>query len=908
MLEASLKPNQRQSFRNRILFIAGLFITVFLILLLKLTHIQIIKKDDYQIYAQRNTLRPVRLIANRGLIFDRNHNVMVDNRPAFSLLITPAYFPKNNGKEKRYRKRLLELLSWKLKIPIKSLEKAIKRENPFIPVVIRRNLDRDVYSQLYENKKYLKGVDMKAGSTRFYPMKNSLSHLLGYTGVIGKTRWERHHREYKGLKVNLESGLYNEFDNNPYYEKDTILGKRGLEQYQDYLLRGEDGRANRLINSIGQPIEESTKVIRESKVGHNIYLTIDKNLQEVAKRAMNGRRGAVIVSKPATGEILAFVSNPSVDSNDYVSRKGNPNLKYKGIKGIHVNRPLRGIYSPGSIFKIIVAATALENNISPKTTYTCTGELIVGNRVFKCNNVHGTVNMIQAIEKSCNSYFYHLGLRLGWPIIYKQSKKFRLGEIIKLEAGQSYRGILPNKAWKKAKGYDRGHWNPGDTINHSIGQGYMSLPPIQVHNIISIIAANGTLYKPHIILKTVDPSLVTNEITIKKIVDLVVHKGIINPKVIIRDKSINRKANTALVRQIIDIIKKDKVVTPSVIKAKIDAKAEKVVPNKVLKKVNISPKTLEILDKALRGVVENGTARWANYSREYLIAGKTSTAQNPFGSPHAWFTGYAPYNEKDINKRIAVTVLVENSSEGGGGAIAAPIAAAIIKYYFEQTSLFDTQEEMGRDLFDVSNELESKIEDDLIDDEPLNPPKKDPKEILLSQLKLKHHQFSSYIPASKSRKGDGSKSSKPRLTKDLSRTHHKKPSKDGNGLLDHKKDNSLNKKDREREAKRREHEAKQREREKQKKLKEKLEQAKIERIKQKLKALQDREKRLQINRENEEKRKNKERDRRIRNQEKSTHTKIRVTPRKEENDRIKRMLEAEDKRLRKNNHGDDDGF
>ncbi len=903
MLEASLKPNQRKSFRNRILFLSGLFITVFLILLLKLTHIQIIKKDDYKIFAQRNTLRPVRLIANRGLIFDRNHNVMVDNRPSFSLLITPAYFPKNNTKEKRDRKRLLEVLSWKLKISTKSLEAKIKRKNPFIPVVIKRNLDREVYSLLYENKKYLKGVDMKAGSTRFYPMKNSLSHLLGYTGIIGKTRWENHHKEYKGIKVNLERGLYNEFDKNPYYEKDTILGKRGLEQYQDYLLRGEDGRANRLINSIGQPIEESTKIIRESKVGHNIYLTIDKNLQEVAKRAMNGRRGAVIVSKPATGEILAFVSNPSVDSNDYVSRKGNPNLKYKGIKGIHVNRALRGIYPPGSIFKIIVATTALENNIPPKTTYTCTGGLVVGNRVFKCNDVHGTVNMVQAIEKSCNSYFYHLGLRLGWPIIYKQAKEYRLGEIIKLEAGKSHRGILPNKAWKKAKGYDGGYWNPGDTINHSIGQGYTSLPPIQVHNIISIIAANGTLYKPHIILKTVDPSLVTNEITIKKIADLVVHKGIIKPQVIIRDKSINRKANTALVRQIIDIIKKNKVVTPSVIKAIIDAKAEKIVPNKVYKKINISPKTLKILNDSLRGVVENGTARWANYSRKYLIAGKTSTAQNPSGSPHAWFTGYAPYNEKDISKRIAVTVLVENSSEGGGGAIAAPIATGIIKYYFEQTSLFKTQEEMGRLLFDVSNELERKTQDDPIDDDLLNPPKKDPKEILLSQLKIKHHQLSSYIPPSKNPKGDTSKSSKPRSHKDLSKTHHKKPSKDGKGSLDHKKDtkSSLDKKDREREAKRRE-------REKQKKLKEKLEKAKIEQIKRKLKALQDREKRLQDQREAEEKRKNKERDRRIRNQEKSTHTKIKVTPRKQENDRIKRMLEAEDKRLRRNNHGDDGGF
>ncbi len=905
MLEASLKPSQRKSFRNRILFLSGLFITVFLILLLKLTHIQIIKKDDYKIYAQRNTLRPVRLIANRGLIFDRNHNVIVDNRPSLSLLITPAYFPKNDRKESRYRKKLLRLLSWKLKIPVRSLEEQIKKKNPFIPVVIKRNLDRDVYSQLYENKKYLKGVEVKVETIRSYLMTNNLFHLLGYTGIIGRKRWESHHTEYKGRKVHQERDYFYAFDKNPYYAKNTIVGKRGLEQYQDYLLRGEDGRANRLINSIGQPIEESTKVIRESKAGHNIYLTIDKNLQEVAKRAMNGRRGAVIVSKPATGEILAFISNPSVDPNEYVSRKGNPNLKYKGIKGIYVNRPTRGMYPPSSIFKIIVATTALENNIPPSTIYRCTGELIVGNRVFKCNDVHGKVNMVQAIEKSCNSYFYHLGLRLGWPMIYKQAKAFRLGEAISLEAGKSNEGILPNKAWKKSKSWDGGNWNRGDTLNHSIGQGYILLPPIQVHNIISIIATNGTLYKPHIILKTVDPSLVTNEITIKKIVHLIVDKGIIDPKIIIQDKSILRKANEALVRQIIDIVKNDNITAPSVIKEKIDTLVEKVVAKKVLKKVNISPKTLKILKESLRGVVENGTARWANYSRQYLIAGKTGTAQNPAGSAHAWFTGYAPYNEKDINKRIAVTVLLENPTEGGGGAIAAPIAAAIVKYYFEQTSLFDTQEEMGRNLFDVSNELEHKTQYNPIDSEedPSKEVKKDRKEILLSQLQIKHYQLSPYIPVSKDLSAARGKSSKHPSVKDLSKKHIRKPSGGGKESLGSKTDTNsqLNKRDREREAKKRD-------RDRQKKVIEKRDKAKKDQMERKLKALQEREKRLQDQRAIRIRKLNADRERRIQNQEKSTHTKIQVTPRKKENDRIKKMLEAEDKRLRKNNHGDDEGF
>ncbi|MDH4128169.1 MAG: penicillin-binding protein 2, partial [Spirochaetota bacterium] len=619
-------------------------------------------------------------IAHRGLILDRNGEKLVDNKPSYSLYITPALFPK----EEPRRTRMLNYLSKKLNIPFKSLQEDITIKNPlkqnkYSPIIIKRDLVASEYSGIKENKNFFPGVEVKVVSVRRYLINDNLSHVVGYTGIIDP----KAHKYYKTVvyKDNQQK--------NPYKDGKVVIGKWGLEKYQDLILRGEDGIATCLKDSLGQPIEETIKVLKEPIPGKNIYLTIDKRLQDLAKTLMKDKIGAIIVSKPSTGEILALVSNPSFNPNILVSREkraiheidNDPNKPY-------VNRAIRGRYSPSSLFKIVVALAALEENISYKKEFTCTGAVGVGDRFFKCHNIHGTLNMVEALEKSCNAYFYQLAEEVTWKNIYKYAKMFGLGTQLRLETGKSIDGILPNNSWK-IKMFNE-VWFPGDTLNHAIGQGYTILPPIQIHNIISAIANDGVIYKPYLIKKQIDP--------------------------------INQK----------------EIITNPVI----------------LRTLQVKNENLMIVNKALRGVVLEGTATLAKVSEKYPIAGKTGTAQDPKGSPHAWFSCYAPYHSKDPNERIAVTVLVENT-EGGGGFIASPIATALIKYYFENTPVEDIQKQMGTlivsvDQNKISEELTQTIKPILEDETTLEDKRIKAETEILQKLKEKHSKLA-WIPPKKAK-------------------------------------------------------------------------------------------------------------------------------------------------------------
>ncbi len=632
------KPNIKKNFTRRIYALVGVFLLILILLVLKIGYIQVVKEDYYQKFAQGQVEQRVPIRATRGLIYDRNGELIVDNRRGYSVFIIPAYFPKNKIK----REKLIKYLASTLNITINDIKNKIEikdryLQNKYTPVLLKRDINSNIAFILKENEDYFEGVEVNVIPMRRYLMGNNLAHILGYTGIIDSKTWSAYKKIYS--------------DENPYEDKNIAIGKRGLEKGMDLQLRGKDGVAVRLVDSRGKPIDanvdsrekliiESKSVIKKPFGGKQIYLTIDKKLQSVAKDSLNGKRGVVIISKPSNGEILALVSNPSFDPKIFIKRQA------RLIKELDerpdtpwFNRAINGAYAPSSVFKLVVALAALDGKgINPNKKFNCTGMVAAGNRYFRCHAIHGRLNMIQAIRDSCNSYFYQLGDEIGWNIIYKYATMFNLTKPYELFKGMRITGFVPNAKLKK-KNYNE-PWYKGDTFNHSIGQGYTLLPPLKVHNIISAIAGDGVLYKLKLIKKIVGPN---NK------------EGTIEPKPIL------------------------------------------------LQKKFISDSTLKTLKQAVLSVVTHGTASYyGKFSKTYLIAGKTGTAQNANNHPHAWFSAYAPYNSKSPDDRIVVTVLVENTPKGGGGTIAAPIATAIIKYYFEGTSLAQTQKEMGRiDLFNI---------------------------------------------------------------------------------------------------------------------------------------------------------------------------------------------------------------
>ncbi len=896
MLEVSIKPNQKKDFRNRIFFIIVLTFTLLFDILVYVAYIQVVERNVYKKFAQGQTEQRIPVHAFRGLIYDRKGDVIVDNRLAYSLYITPAYFPKSktkNGDFNQYRKNLLGFLSKKLEMPVKSIIKKItiqnhRRQNKYQPVLIKRDINPNTFVEIKENIQNIQGVEVIVTSMRRHVMGADLAHVLGYTGVVSYPAWLRFQKKFQQNQ-----------EKNPYRYKDTITGKKGLELYQDNVLRGEDGVAIRLVNSVGKSIPNSYKIIKKSLPGNNLYLTIDKRLQEIARRAMNHKKGAILVTKPSTGEILAFVSSPSFDPKAIMSRNAvEINKINKDPDNPLFNRVLQGRYHPGSTFKVIVAIAALEEkNVSPNKSFACSGEVALGNRIFKCHDRHGIVNFSQAIEKSCNSYFYQLGAEIGWNAIYKYAKLFGLDHQFNLEFGISQPSIVPNEKWKKK--FFNESWFPGDTLNHSIGQGYLQLAPIHLHNIMSILANNGVLYKPYIVKKIIDPTKTIKLDDIKKILHLIKNKKITDPDDIreIVDKKEN--IDISIIQKIITLATDKQMTDPQKIQDLIIPLSETTIKPQILKKINLSKRTVDILLPALRSVVEKGTGSWAKYSEKYEIAGKTGTAQNAVGDPHAWFISYGPYNTNNPDERIVVTVIVENGKQGGG-FVAAPISAAIFKYYYEGTSLAETQEKMGRSIFDISEE----------NDQNGNPVK----EITSELDKEKRNYENSILQEINNKYSSNSKNTRAEnLNKSSEKIEQKEnPNKKSDKKIDKKIDDlnkTIQKLQSDPKAKQKSLEEIERQKEKLRKLQEQkdLENRKklieqnirTQKEKQRQLLLQQHENELRRIREQNQKQRELENQNKKNNQTNKEPSKNNTTSEKEENKRLRKLMEQEERKLKK---------
>ncbi|MCK4912343.1 MAG: penicillin-binding protein 2 [Candidatus Omnitrophica bacterium] len=449
--------------------IKKIYASGFLLLILVLFFYQIINGSYYGQRAQNNYVRLIPIPAIRGSIFDRNGNLLAYDRAIFNISVIP-YQIKNK------KDSLFEGLSKFSGYSLVTIKKNYLRnsKNPFSAVDIIKDIDKITALELKE--KFKDQILISPKPQRYYPQQENSAHFIGYVKEAS-THYEKLKKYgYKPLER---------------------VGFLGIEQYYDAYLKGQDGgdlievdARNRVVGFLGE---------RRPKKGQNIYLTIDNRIQELGFAALGKKKGVVILMNSINGEIIALCSAPSFNSNSFISGKNVSQLLTNKSSPL-LNRATQASYPIGSTFKPLVALAAIEENkLNPDKTFLCEGKVMVGLAKFRCWETHGLQNLYQALTHSCNSYFYNLGLNLGPNALSRVAKQFGLDSPTGIDLPYEKNGFVPTLHWKKKT--LKQNWYAGDTVNFSIGQGFMNVTPLANMLAINVFASDGYLIKPRILKK-----------------------------------------------------------------------------------------------------------------------------------------------------------------------------------------------------------------------------------------------------------------------------------------------------------------------------------------------------------------------------------------------------------------------
>lgn len=605
-----LTAEEIQLFRQRMVLILGAFALCLGILVLRLWYLQVWDGGYYQEVATGNRIRVIPREAPRGLVYDRNGELMAYNRPAFNIQLIPEDTPSVD-KSLRNLSKVAELPPIDLKEVTKNKRPAFK----FKPIVVLKDVGRKTADLVDTYQDDLPGISVEVESKRLYPAAAQAAHLLGYVGVINED-------QLQGLPVrSLFSG--------------RIVGQAGIELVQNQALIGLDGGKQVEVDHVGRELRTMSRAVAPTP-GQDLYLTIDMGLQRFARQAMGQDSGVVIVMKPRTGEVMAMVSLPDYDPNAFVggiTDKMWNQLMQSPDKPL-INKAVQGLYPPGSTFKMMVAAAALDAKvIDENTTVFCPGYMRVGRDIRYCwkRGGHGNVNVRQAIERSCDVFFYQVGLMLGVDRIREYGQQFGMTQTTGIELESEKAGLLPSKEWKLKALKEK--WYDGETLPVSIGQGYVVQTPMELINYVNVVANRGVWVKPTLIHHTTTPA----------------------GQEVVSANSLPRSTRL----------------------------------------LTIAPETFDIVREGMEWVVnKEGTGARAR-SRNFDVAGKTGTSQvlgRKAGKvaevdedflPHAFFVGFAPA----ADPKVSILVLVEHGDSGGGKA--APIARQILEYYHKHVEPLD---------------------------------------------------------------------------------------------------------------------------------------------------------------------------------------------------------------------------
>jgi len=464
---------------------------IFAILFFRFYHLQIYQHSKYEIKAGNNSIRKISLHAPRGIIYDRNGIPIVDNRQIYDLSVIP--FDVTNQFDYQLVSNRTGVSSNELKEKIAKGKKSFHR---FRPIPIKRHIDFETRSHLEENKLSLPGTIFSEFPARTYPVKAKLTHVLGYLRAV----------------TNLTISIPNqELD----YKLGDVFGFSGIERIYESILRGRDGTEFRLVDIYGidHGVYQDNPGLQPTP-GKALNLSIDSELQALIEDLFRGKKGAAICMMPQSGEVLAFVSAPDYDLNSFAGpvpielwERWNTDSERPLL-----NRGIQGLYPPGSTFKLIGAVLAKEESIVDKNwTVNCNGVYHLGDRDFHCwNNAgHGIVNMDKAIFQSCNIYFYHLIQKLSFNNWKAMAENFGFGATTGIDLLGEKGGLVPGEKYMNKK-YGRYGWATGNLLTFIIGQGDILVTPIQVAQMMSIIATRGNTKTPHLLVDSPSENIIVS--------------------------------------------------------------------------------------------------------------------------------------------------------------------------------------------------------------------------------------------------------------------------------------------------------------------------------------------------------------------------------------------------------------
>ncbi len=488
MASTSMMPDDRRSLTLRLSFMQYAVAVAFAALAVAFWIFQIAQHDRFREIANSQYLQRLPLPAPRGVLFDRNGRILVENTTTFNIALLREQVKDVD--------RTLRVLAEATGADLEQFRETVnrrRRDPSYRPVVLIDNASMEQVIAAMARKPELPGIIYQEVPTRKYTMHQLAAHLFGYVGEVREEQLAR--AEYQGV----ESG--------------TIVGQSGIEQVYNRLLMGTEGTKSVIVNSVGREIEQVDQ--QNPTEGKRLQLTIDADLQKAAEdgfrhfgevQSGGPYNGAALVLDPRTGEVLSMVSLPAYDPNKFAVGIDAPTWKSLNSDPLRPlnNRALQGRYSPGSTFKIVVATAALEEGVAtPETRIHCGGGAVFYGRYFQCHlkGGHGTLDMRQGIEKSCNVYFYTLGNMVGIDRLHKWAANLGLADRTGIDLPNEVQSIMPSTEWKRRVHKDK--WYAGETISVAIGQGYVSSTPISLATMMMTVANGGTRHTPHV-LRAVD--------------------------------------------------------------------------------------------------------------------------------------------------------------------------------------------------------------------------------------------------------------------------------------------------------------------------------------------------------------------------------------------------------------------
>jgi penicillin-binding protein 2 len=576
---------------------------IFLLLAYGLWRLQVMHSDEYALLAEKNRVRNVPILAPRGKILDREGRIIVDNYPSFSALLLRDSSRDLNADADAIAKGL-HLNSDEVRQRIRRFSAMPQYQ----PIFLKEDITPDELAFIEAHKNELPELETIMAHRRLYPRNGFMAHLIGYVGEVTEDMLNQPQFEL--------------------YSSGDVVGVSGVEKQYNDILMGKNGSRRAVVNSHGREVGRLDETPAEP--GKQLKLTVDLDLQIAAEQALDGRNGAIVAMNPRTGEILAMVSRPTFDPNDFAVKISRDEWNKLIDDPDHplLNKAIQAQLAPGSVFKIIMATAGLQEGIAQTLHVDCTGGATFYGRYFKCwvlseHRVHGAVEISKAIYQSCDVFFYTLAEKLGIDRIAKYATAFGLGQKTGIDLPQEASGVMPSEEWK-IRNYKQ-KWYAGETISVGIGQGAVATTPIQLARAIGAIASGGLMVRPHVINPTDLP--------------------------------------------------------PNVVPASN-------VPDEV--HIPIDPQNWEIITDAMAAVVNPGGTAGLSHLQGVDFAGKTGSAQTISNTLKAklgaggkkfkdngWFAGVEPRR----NPEIVVCTLLE---EGEHGYLAARTAAAVIKAYVDK--------------------------------------------------------------------------------------------------------------------------------------------------------------------------------------------------------------------------------